>query len=270
MKNNTYQKLWIAGLIAGIIYIPAFIWMWGRWFAEESYYSHGILMPIVTIFLIMFKKDELKLVKPKPNKWGLALIVLSIAIHLISAWIKVYFTSGFSMILLILGLVLYFLGNAYFGKLVYPILFLVFMIPMPMVVVANLSVKLKLFAAQLATLLLNRIGISAIRDGSTIKTLHSYMMVEGPCSGIRSMISLLALGALVAYFMNANMIKKWALLALTIPIAICANVLRITLLTSVSEIYGEKFAMGWFHDFSGFLLFFVALVGLMTAKKVLG
>ena len=117
MKNNTYQKLWIAGLIAGIIYIPAFIWMWGRWFAEESYYSHGILMPIVTIFLIMFKKDELKLVKPKPNKWGLALIVLSIAIHLISAWIKVYFTSGFSMILLILGLVLYFLGNAYFGKL---------------------------------------------------------------------------------------------------------------------------------------------------------
>lgn len=267
--NKNYLKIGLVALLAGIIYIPTFIWMWGRWFAEESYYSHGILMPIVTIFLIMFKKDELKLMKPKPNKWGLALITLSLAIHLISAWMKVYFTSGFSLILLILGLVLYFLGNAYFGKLVYPILFLVFMVPMPMVFIANLSVKLKLFAAQAATLLVNKIGMPAMRDGSTIRTAHSYMMVEGPCSGIRSMISLLALGGLVAYFMKANTIKKWALLCLAIPISVCANIFRITLLTSVSEIYGEKFAMGWFHDFSGFLLFFVALIGLMAAKKVL-
>jgi len=267
--NKNYLKIGLVTLLVGIIYIPTFIWMWERWFAEESYYSHGILMPLVTIFLIFFKKDELKSIKSKKNNWGLLLIGLALTMHLVSAWMKVYFTSGFSMILLILGLALYFLGTAYFRKLMYPILFLIFMIPVPMVLIANLSVKLKLFAAHMAAILVSKIGIPAIRDGSTIKTAHSYIMVEGPCSGISSLISLLALGALVAYFMKANIIKKWTLLVLTIPIAICANVFRITLLTSVNEIYGEKFAMGWFHDFSGFLLFAAALVGLMTAKKVL-
>jgi exosortase len=267
--KSSYIKAVLIGLVVLAMYIPTFIWMWDRWFAEESYYSHGILMPLVTIFLIMFKKEELKGIGPKRNVWGLLLIGLALAIHLISAWMRVYFTSGFSMILLILGLVLYFLGVEYLKKTLAPILFLIFMVPMPLVLIANLSVKMKLFAAQWATVLINKIGIPATRDGSTINTIHSYMMVEGPCSGLRSLISLLALGALVAYFMKANWIKKVILLILTVPISICANIFRITLLTSVSEIYGEKFAMGWFHDFSGFLLFAVALLGLIIAKEII-
>ncbi|MFH1283028.1 MAG: exosortase/archaeosortase family protein [bacterium] len=267
--NKNCLKVTLIALVIGVIYVPTFIWMWGRWFAEESYYSHGILVPFVVIFLVLFKKDDLKEIKPRKNNMGLLMIGMALAIHLASAWTKVYFTSGLSLILLILGLVLYFLGKKYFGKLLYPILFLLFMVPMPLVLIANLSVKLKLFAAQCATILLNKIGIPAMRNGSTIRTMHSYMEVEGPCSGIRSLISLLALGALVAYFMNTKMIKKWLLLALSIPIAICANIFRVTLLTSASEIYGDKFAMGWFHDFSGFLLFFVAFLGLMVAKKAM-
>jgi len=268
MKNK-YLKIGLIVLTVGLVYFPTFIWMWDRWFKEESYYSHGILVPFVVIFLILFKKDELKSVKIRPDKLGLVFIVAALAVHLVSAWVKVYFTSGFSLILLTLGLALYFLGKEYFKKVFYPILFSVFMVPMPMVLIANISVKLKLFAAQCATILLNKIGIPALRDGSTIRTIHSYMMVEGPCSGLRSLISLLALGAVVAYFMKANVIKKAVLFILTVPIAICANVFRVVLLTGVNEIYGEKFAMGWFHDFSGFLLFFVALLGLMIAKKAL-
>jgi len=267
MKKN-YIKLALIGLVVLAMYVPTMIWMWDRWFAEESYYSHGILMPILAIFLIMFKKDELKAIKQKKNNWGLLLIGLGIIIHLASSWMRVYFTSGLSMIVLIMGLILYFMGTGYFKKTLAPILFLIFMVPMPMIVIANLSVKMKLFAAQIATVFINKIGIQAMVDGSTIRTLHSTMMVEGPCSGLRSLISLLALGALVAYFMKGGWIRKTILLLLTIPIAICANIFRITLLTGVAEIYGEKFAMGKFHDFSGFLLFFVALVGLMMAKEI--
>ncbi|MFC1667454.1 exosortase/archaeosortase family protein [Candidatus Omnitrophota bacterium] len=266
--SKNYLKIALIALIVGVIYIPTFIWMWGRWFAEESYYSHGILMPLVTIFLILFKKDELKNLKPIPNKIGILLILIGAMIYLISAWMRVYFTSGLSLILLILGLVLYFLGKVYLRKLLYPILFLLFMVPMPMVLVANLTVKLKLFATQCATAVLNKIGIFAVRDGSIIRTMHSYMMVEAPCSGLRSLISLLALGALIAYFMKTSVVKKWILVFLSMPIAICANVFRVSLLTAVNEIYGKEFAMGWFHDFSGFLLFFVALIGLMVTKKL--
>jgi exosortase len=243
--------------------------MWDRWFVEESYYSHGILIPFVSMFLILFKKDELKGIKVMPNKVGLALIGTALLMHLSSSFVKVYFTSGLSLIVLIMGLVLYFLGTVYFLKFLYPILFLLFMVPMPMVFVADVSVKLKLFAAQSATFILNHIGIYAARDGSTIKTLRSYLMVEGPCSGIRSLISLFSLGVLVVYFMKGGWIRKSILVLLTIPIAIAANIFRIVLLASVSEIYGEKFAMGWFHSFSGFLLFFVALIGFMLVKEVL-
>jgi exosortase len=272
MKKD-YLKIGLIALLLGTMYFPTFIWMWGRWFAEESYYSHGILIPFVVAFLVYFKKDEIALVASLPRNdnrlFGLFLIILGLAIHLGSAWMKVYFTSALSMILVILGLILYFLGAVFFRKLLYPVLFLLFMVPMPMVLVTNLSVKMKLFAAQCATWVLNNIGIPAMRDGSTIRTVHSYMMVEGPCSGLRSLISLLALGALVAYFMKAGTLKKWALLVLSVPIAICANIFRIALLTAASEIYGEKFAMGWFHDFSGFLLFAVALLGLMMVKEVI-
>ena len=267
--NKNYLKIGFVALVTAVMYIPTFIWMWGRWFKEESYYSHGILIPVAVVFLVLFKKDELKEVRSQIFKPGLFLIILAVLVHLVSAWMKVYFTSGFSLILLILGLVLYLLGPVFFRKLLYPILFLIFMVPMPMVLVTNLTVKMKLFVAETATLLLNNLGIPAMRDGSMIRTIHSYMMVEAPCSGLRSLISLLALGALVAYFMNTKTIKKWALVFLSVPIAISSNIFRVTLLTAAAEIYGGDFAMGWFHDFSGFLLFFVALIGLMIAKKAL-
>jgi exosortase len=268
MKKN-YIKIGLLALLVAAVYLPTLIWMWDRWFAEESYYSHGILMPLVTIFLIFFKKDELSKIKPKKDNAGLILIGLALLIHLGSAWMRVYFTSGFSIILLIPGLVLYFLGREYLKACLYPILFLIFMVPMPLAFLANISVKLQLFAAQCATFILNKIGIMAARDGITIKTIHSSMEVAGACSGMKSIISLLALGSLVAYFGQSKIWKKIALLILTIPIAVCANIFRIALLTSASEIYGEKFAMGWFHSFSGFLLFAVAFLGLMVAKEII-
>jgi exosortase len=268
MKKN-YIKIGLLALLVVLVYMPTFIWMWDRWFAEESYYSHGILMPLVTIFLILFKKDELSKIKPKKDNIGLVLIGLALLIHLGSAWMRVYFTSGFSIILLIPGLVLYFLGREYFKACLSPILFLIFMVPMPLAFLINISVKLQLLAAQCATFILNKIGIMAVREGITIRTMHSYMEVAGACSGMKTIISLLALGALVAYFGQSKIWKKIVLLILTIPIAVCANTFRVALLTAVNEIYGEKFAMGWFHGFSGFLLFAVAFLGLMVVKEII-
>ena len=82
------------------------------------------------------------------------------------------------------------------------------MIPLPLVAIAQMGFKLKIFAAQISTFIVNKIGIRAIREGSVIKTAHSYLIVEDPCSGIRSLIALIALGALMAYFSNISKIKK--------------------------------------------------------------
>ena len=143
------------------------------------------------------------------------------------------------------------------------------MIPLPLALIASLSFKLKIFAAQVSTKLMNGVGVATIREGSLVRTLHATMMVEDPCSGIRSLVALISLGALAAYFSNLSRVRKTILFISSIPIAVGTNIIRITALGLVSEIYGEKYATGIFHDTMGVLVFVFAFLGLMLVQKLL-
>jgi exosortase len=269
VKKQSYIKLIILAVLTFLTYIPTFMWMVYRWTAAETYYSHGFLVPLISGFIIWQKKSELGELKIEPVKLGWLFFIFGISIHIISAMFQVYFSSGFSLILILVGLVLLSLGKNCLKQLLFPILFIAFMIPLPMVTIANLSFRLKIFAAQLATFIVNKLGVQAIREGSIIKTLHSSLMVEDPCSGIRSLIALIALGALMAYFSHLSKIKKTILLLSSLPIAILANVIRIVALTFVSDIYGTKVATGTFHNIMGILVFVFAFIGLSLIQHLL-
>ena len=88
-----YTKEVIVGIAFLLVYVPTFLWMWDRWFVRDSYYSHGILIPFVTIYLIWLKRDELIQMKPKSSPWGIKLVVIGIAVHLLSSLFRVYFSS---------------------------------------------------------------------------------------------------------------------------------------------------------------------------------
>jgi len=173
------------------------------------------------------------------------------------------------LLLVIPGLVLLFLGKQFLRKLLFPIFFLIFMIPLPMVAIANISFRLKIFASQIAVFLVRLTGLPVVREGSVIKTAHSYLVVEDPCSGIRSLIALIALGTLMAYFSRLSRAKKIILFLSSAPIAIFSNVIRIAVLTLVSEMYGSKIATGTFHDVMGFVVFAIAFFSLVLLGKVL-
>lgn len=269
MKKSNLIKLLTISVLVIIAYIPTFIWMIDRWEAKDSYYSHGLLIPLISIFLVWLKRKMLNQIKIKPAKVGWLFFAGGIVIHLVSALWRIYFTSGFALILIIVGLVLLFFGKEYLQQLWFPIVFLIFMIPLPLVAIANISFKLKIFAAQISTILINKLGVPAIREGSIIKTANSYIIVEDPCSGIRSLIAMIALGALMAYFLNATKWKKGVLFLSSIPIAVGSNVIRITSLSLVSEIYGAKYATGIFHDTMGILVFVFAFLGLSLVGKLL-
>ena len=155
-------------------------------------------------------------------------------------------------------------------KLTFPILFLFVMVPLPLVIIGNLTVKLKLLAAQLATFALNRIGFPCILDGSVIRMPSSFIEVAAPCSGLRSIISLVTLGLLFAYAMKTSFLKKSILFLSSIPIAIVTNVMRITIVSIVNDLYGEKIAMGAFHDFTGYMVFVAAFLGLFGVAHMMG
>jgi exosortase len=268
MKKRDLIKLIILLLLVIIVYLPTFMWMVDRWTAAETYYSHGFLVPFISVFIIWQKRRELNKLKINPAKLGWLFFILGISIHAVSALWQVYFSSGFSLILVLIGLVLLFLGREFLRQLLFSILFLAFMIPLPMVAIANLSFRLKIFASQIATIIVNKLGIQAIREGSIIKTMHSHLVVEDPCSGIRSLIALIALGTLMAYFNRISKTKKTILFLSSVPIAIFANVIRIAFLSLVSEIYGAKLATGIFHDIMGVLVFVFAFLGLSLVGKL--
>ncbi|MDD4900422.1 MAG: exosortase/archaeosortase family protein [Candidatus Omnitrophica bacterium] len=269
-EKQNLAKLILLSIFLIITYVPTFIWMFDRWNEKDTYYSHGILVPFISIFLVWLQRKELKKIKLNPDTLGWFFFIPAILIHLLSALWRVYFTSGFSLLFILTGLVLLFWGKEYLKKLIFPILFLIFMIPLPLVAIANISFKLKIFAAQASTYVLNNLfGIPAVRDGSVIKTMHAYLIVEDPCSGIRSLIALIALGALMTYFSNLSKPRKVVLFASSVPIAISTNIIRILALSLVSEMYGAKFSTGLFHDTMGVLVFVFAFIGLMLVGKLL-
>jgi len=258
----------IAGLLA-LIYWPTFIWMNARFSEADTYYSHGFLVPLVFLYLIWTKRDELKKTVISPLNIGLILLVPVLLTHLLAYLLEINFISGFSLIITLFGLSLYLYGLGISRQLAFAVLFLVFMIPLPQVLIINISFKMKIFAAQVATACINLMGIQAIREGSVVNLPNTALTVGDPCSGLRSLISLTALGALYAYLIKISKARKALLFLLSIPIALIANIIRIILLLLVAFVYGSEVATGKFHDLSGFLLFCLAFAGLFIAGRML-
>ena len=269
MKKQNLAKLIILSMLVIITYVPTIIWMVDRWTAKDTYYSHGFLVPLISLFIVWIKRDKLSKLKIQPSNLGWIFFITGISINAVSALWRIYFSSGFSLILVLAGLVLLFLGKQFLRQLMFPTVFLLFMIPLPLVAIANISFRLKIFAAHISTIIINRLGVPAIRDGSVIKTMHSYVIVEDPCSGIRSLIALIALGALMSYFSNISKTKKAILFISSIPIAISSNIIRIVSLCLASEMYGQKLATGLFHNIMGILVFVFAFAGLAFIGKLL-
>jgi len=250
-------------------YTPIFIWMWDRWFARDTYYSHGVLIPLVVIYFIWQKREELQKIPSERSTGSLVLFALSLAVYLISSTLRIYFSSAISMLLALTALVLYFYGTKLLRKIAFPILFLLFMIPMPLYLIVKISFAMKLFATTIATHILNLLGLHAVQDGSVIKLHSTFVIVDDVCSGLRSLISLSALGAIFAYMLKAPMYKRVLLFLMTFPIAIITNVCRVVVLSSFSEILGVESTKGFLHDLTGFLVFALAFAMLYVIGRLL-
>ncbi len=262
-------ELLVGGLFL-LAYFPILLWMFSRWFARDSYYSHGILVPFVAAFLIWQNRDELTKIQRVPDYRGLILIFIGLFVLVVSSTLRIYFSAAFSMPIVLVGLVMLFGGNSLLKALSFPLAFTLFMIPLPEVVITNISFNMKIFAAQIATHVLNNnLRMPAVREGSLIKMRSAYVMVDDVCSGLRSLISLTALGSVFAYWLKGAWWKRLLLFASTIPIAIITNVVRIIFLSAVSEIWGPQYASGFLHDLSGFLVFGLAFLLLFAVSKLI-
>jgi exosortase len=180
-----------------------------------------------------------------------------------------YFTMRFSILVVLGGIILFLLGKEFFKTLVFPIVFLIFMIPIPSVLMDRITFPMQLFASKVAARSLHLIGIPVLREGNVIQLANTSLEVAEACSGIRSLISLLALSVVFAYFSQNATWKRIVLVLSTFPIAIIANAARVTGTGILAHHYGDKVAQGFFHGFSGWILFVVAFVCLFIVGGLL-
>jgi exosortase len=268
-RNIVMIKLALAAVFFLLMFYPTYGHLAGRFNAVDSYYSHGILIPFLCIWLVFRKRKKLALIKVKPAMSGFFIILCGVLLHLGGVALKVNFASYMAIVIVLSGIVLYLLGKEFFMQLLFPIAFLFFMLPLPAVVIIGIAFHMKMMAANLATMIVNVLGVPAVKDGSTIFLKNGYLIIGDPCSGLRSLISFFALGALFTQITDAHYIKRIALVIATAPIALFSNVLRIVVLVLVTHIYGEEAAMGFIHDFTGVMVFVLGFAGFIVASKIL-
>jgi exosortase A len=232
-------------------------------------FSHGFLIPIVSLYFVYERRKQLSALIPSSNWAGLGLIIIGILLLLLGNLATEYFTMRFSILVVLGGVVLFLLGNEFFKTLLFPIAFLIFMIPIPSVLMDRITFPMQLFASKVAANTLYLIGIPVLREGNVMLLANTSLEVAEACSGIRSLISLLALAVVFAYISQKVTWKRIVLVLSTFPIAIIANAARVSGTGILAHHYGDKVAQGFFHGFSGWILFVVAFICLFLVGSIL-
>lgn len=258
----------VIGLTAAV-YAPVLYHLVLHWKIVPDY-SHGFLVAPLSVYFAWERKRELARVEIEGSWWGLVPLVLGVAALSIGR-LGVELTamrSGF--VLSLIGMVLLLFGREVFRILTFPLLFLFLMVPLPQSLVNVVAFPLQLMAAGAAVDALQALGIPALVEGNIIHLAHAKLFVADACSGLRSLMALLTLGVVFAYFFRKNNIERLVLIASTIPIAIFVNAVRVALTGILTHHYGEDMASGVIHEFQGMITFSVAFVLLLLEASLIG
>lgn len=263
-----YIQILVLLFLITILFLPTIevmIWDW----ENNANYSHGYLIPFITGFMIFSMRKELSRLEPAPSNWGLLLIVYGMLQLIVARVVSENFLQRTSLLFLIYGLVLFLLGKAITRRLNLPIVFLAFMIPIPPLIWNTIAFPMQIFASTITEKVISVIGIPVLREGNVLHLSQTSLEVVDACSGLRSLVSMMALSAAFAFFIDISKTKKWILFFSAFPIAIIVNVIRLTITAGLASKYGEKVAQGFLHDASGFIIFGLGLLLLYGVSVLL-
>lgn len=251
------------GAVIAVLYGQAFADLASQWAADENY-SHGFVIPLISAYLVWERRHALSRCRVQGSAWGYALLLLAVALLILGQAATFGYPVRLSFILVLAGLTLYLAGGQVLRILAFPFAYLLFMIPLPAPVLTKVALPLQLFAARVATGVLDVLNVPVLREGNVIDLATIRLDVVEACSGIRSLIALLALATIFAYFTQRTWRGRLTLVLSAIPIAVVANAARVTLTGVLTQTFGLAAAMGFYHEFSGLLVFGLAFA-LMVA-----
>jgi exosortase len=255
-------------LLIGWLYASILARLFVQWFNDPNF-SHGIFVPAFALFVVWQDRQKLKLIAPAPSWAGLPIIVVALLMLMLGVLGAELFFSRVSLLVLLAGLIILFQGWAFFRAVLFPWAFLILMVPIPTLILQKITFPLQLLASRLASVLLPAVGVPVLREGNVIVLPSMPLEVAEACSGIRSLLSLVTLAIIYGFLMDQ---RKWVRLVLVcsaVPIAVAANSFRIFGTGLLVQYWDPEKAEGFFHAFSGWLIFVVSLIMLFAAHRVI-
>ena len=258
--------LLVAGLYASILAHLFLQWVGP---SRDPNFEHGIFVPLFALFVLWQDRKRLRAIPSDPSWAGLPLVLLSLLMLALGVLGAELFFSRVSLLILLAGLIILFQGWTFFRAVLFPWAFLILMIPIPKLILQQVTFPLQLLASKLATDLLELVGVPVLRQGNVIVLASMPLDVAEACSGIRSLLTLVTLAIIYGYLMETRIWIRVVLALLAVPIAVAANSFRIFGTGLLVQYWDPDKAEGFFHTFSGWLIFVVALIMLFVVHRVI-
>jgi exosortase len=267
-KSSWWQTTILLALI-GWLY-SSILWQLGRQWWSDPNFSHGFFVPAFSLFVLWQERSRFVSLARKPSDWGLLIIIFALGVLILGVMGSEVFLSRVSLLLLIAGLVVYFLGWSYLREAIFPWAFLILMVPIPALILNQITFPLQVLASKVSAGALPLFGVPVLREGNVSVLPAMALEVAEACSGIRSLLSLTTLAIIYGYFMESRIWIRIALALASVPIAVAANSLRIVGTGLLVQYWDPSKGEGFFHAFSGWLIFVVSLTMLYLLHELLG
>jgi exosortase len=259
LKPFGWQGLLLVAALS-VLYAPVLKILVRQWYNDADY-SHGFLVPLLSLYLIWQRREKLAQIVRRPSPWGMLVVLLSLGLLFLGSLGAELFLTRVSMLGTICGLVLYFCGGALLRAMAFPLAFLLFAIPIPVLIYNEIVFPLQFVASKFATSTLEMLNLFPImREGNVLILPNMSLEVVEACSGIRSLMSLLALAAGYGYLAERSTVVRWLLFLAMVPLAIISNGTRVMITALMANYIGPRAAEGFMHEFSGWVIFVVATV----------
>jgi exosortase len=264
LKPSWWPALWIASLFLAS-YAVVLSRLANQWMTDSDM-SHGVFVPMLIAYIVWQKRRELAAVKASPNLFGLALMLLGGALLCVGPPSLDTFASvtRVSFVISLTGALLYLRGFATVRLLLYPLVLILLMIPMPGFIMTRLTFPLQVVASQLAERFLEILGFSVLREGNILMLPGQTLNIAEACSGLRSIMALTFLGQAYIYLFDSRPWMRAVIAATVIPIAVFANSLRIVA-SAIAGSHNREWGQGIYHESTGWVVFVAAFLCILCA-----
>jgi exosortase len=240
-----------------------------RAWSTDDNYSHGFLIPPIAAYLAWERRHRFWAAPLRPSAAGLVVILASLLVFAVGSLGVELFLTRVSLLGVLIGVVLFFSGWARLGVMAFPLGFLVLMVPLPAILFNQIAFPLQLVASRFGEAIVRAADIPVVREGNVLVLANITLEVAEACSGIRSLVSLLTLGIVFGYAADRRRWVRTLVAISAVPVAILSNGARVAGTGIAAHYFGRTAAEGFFHEFSGWLVFIVAFALMLAFQRLL-